>query len=141
MSIVKRNNLAFPELMNEIFKPDWFGGIENQTNHIPPVNIIETETGFELELSVPGIKKEELVIEVDNNVLTISSDVKKDEAKKEDQFRRREFSKACFKRSFTMAKSIDTEAIKADYENGILRFVLPKKEEALPKPKKTISLS
>lgn len=141
MSIVKRNSLAFPELMNEIFKPDWFGGIENQTNHIPPVNIIETETGFELELSVPGIKKEELVIEVDNNILTISSDVKTDEVKNEVQFRRREFSKATFKRSFTMAKSIDVEAIKADYENGILKFVLPKKEEALPKPKKTISLS
>lgn len=141
MSIVKRNSLAFPELMNEIFKPDWFGGIENQTNHIPPVNIIETETGFELELSVPGIKKEELVIEVDNNILTISSDVKIDEVKSEGQFRRREFSKATFKRSFTMAKSIDVEVIKADYENGILKFVLPKKEEALPKPKKTISLS
>lgn len=141
MSVVKRNSLAFPELMNEIFKPDWFGGIENQTNHIPPANIIETETGFELELSVPGIKKEELVIEVDNSTLTISSDVKTDEVKKEGQFRRREFSKATFKRSFTMAKSIDIEAIKADYENGILKFELPKKEEALPKPKKTISLS
>lgn len=141
MSIVKRNSLAFPELMNEIFKPDWFGGIENQTNHIPPVNIIETETGFELELSVPGIKKEELVIEVDNNILTISSVVKTDEVKIEGQFRRREFSKPAFNRSFTMAKSIDVEAIKADYENGILKFLLPKKEEALPKPKKTISLS
>lgn len=141
MSVVKRNSLAFPELMNEIFKPDWFGGIENQTNNIPPVNIIETETGFELELSVPGIKKEELVIEVDNSILTISSDAKTDEVKNEGQFRRREFSKSAFKRSFTMAKSIDVEAIKADYENGILKFVLPKKEEALPKPKKTISLS
>lgn len=141
MSIVKRNSLAFPELMNEILNPDWFGGIENQKNQNPPVNIIETETDFELELSVPGIKKEAILIEVDNSILTISSGVKTDEVKKEGQFRRREFTKASFKRSFTISKSINIEAINADYENGILKFVLPKKEEALPKPKKTISLS
>lgn len=141
MNTAKRIGLAFPELMNEIFKPDWFGGIENASNYVPPVNIKETETGFELELAIPGYKKEELVIEVENYTLTISADLNTSEEKTETEFSRQEFSKAPFKRSFTLAKSIDLDTIKANHEDGILKFHLPKKEEALPKPKKTITLS
>lgn len=141
MSIVKRNGLAFPELINEIFKPDWFGGIENYSRHTPPVNIIDTETGFELELAIPGVKKEEISIEIDNGILTISSEEKIDKVENETTYLKREFSNASFKRVFTLAKSIDSEAIKAEYVDGILTFVLPKKEEALPKPKRAITLS
>ena len=57
MNIVKRSNVLFPTLMNEFFKPDWFGGLENFQATLPPVNIKENETGFELELAIPGKKK------------------------------------------------------------------------------------
>ena len=84
MSIVKRNNLVFPALMNEIFKPDWFGGMENLSNNVPAVNIKENEKDFELELAVPGREKSDFNIEIDDNVLTVSSEVKKeDEISKE----------------------------------------------------------
>lgn len=141
MSLVKRNNLVFPALMNEIFKPDWFGGLENSHTVLPPVNIKETETNFALALSVPGGNKEDFKIEIEKDILTVSTEVKAEEVKKESEYTRREFAFKSFKRSFTLPNTIDVENIKANYENGILSFELPKKAEALPKPKRVIELS
>ena len=140
MSITKRNNLVFPALMNEIFKPDWFGGLETAGHNLPPVNIKENEADFELQLSVPGRGKEDFNIEIDADVLTVSTEVKTEEVQKEENFTRREFSFKSFRRAFTLPNTIDAENIKANYENGILSFVLPKKAEALPKPKIQIEL-
>jgi HSP20 family protein len=140
MSIVKRNNLVFPSLMDEILKPDWFGGLENYKGTLPPVNIQETETGFELELSVPGRKKEDFNVEIDEHILTITSETKKAEEVKEENYTRKEFSYSSFKRAFTLPETVNEEGIKASYENGILSFAIPKKEEALPKPKRFIEI-
>lgn len=141
MNTIRRNSLVLPSLMNEIFKPDWFGGTENGNNHLPAVNIKENEKDFELELAVPGRKKEDFNIEVDKDVLTISSEVKHEDEVKEENYTRREFGFSSFKRAFTLPETIDSDKIKADYKNGLLKFVLPKKEEALPKPKRMIELS
>lgn len=141
MSIIKRNEILLPSLMNEIFKPDWFGGMDNYNTNVPAVNIKESETDFELELAVPGRKKEDFQIEVNDNVLTISTEVNSEENVENENFTRREFSFASFKRAFTMPETINEDKIKATYENGILKFNLPKKEEALPKPKRMIELS
>ncbi len=141
MSLIKRNDVLFPSFMNEIFKPDWFGGMENFNAAVPAVNIKENETGFELELSAPGRKKEDFNIEIDDNLLTISSETKSENETKEENYTRREFGYTSFKRSFTLPESVDEEKIGASYENGILKFTLPKKEEALPKPKRLIELS
>lgn len=140
MSIVKRNNLVFPALMNEIFKPDWFGGMENLSNNVPAVNIKENEKDFELELAVPGRKKEDFNIEVDDNVMTVSSEVKNENEITEENFTRKEFGFTSFKRAFTLPETIDEDKIKASYEDGILKFTLPKRKEALPKPKRLIEL-
>ncbi len=141
MSIVKRNNLIFPTLMNEIFKPDWFGGIENFTNVFPAVNIRENEKDFELELAAPGRNKENFNIEIDHEVLTVSYEVKEVESEKEKNYTRREFTYSTFKRSFTLPETVDSERIDAKYVDGVLKLTLPKKEEALPKPKRLIDLS
>jgi len=140
MSIIKRNNLVFPSLMNEIFKPDWFGGIENLNSTLPAVNIKDNQKDFELELAVPGRKKEDFNIEIDNEVLTVSSELKQDAETIEENYTRREFGMSSFKRAFTLPKTIDTDNIKADYVDGLLKFTLPKKEESLPKPKRLIEL-
>lgn len=141
MSTIKKSHPLFPSLMNEIFKPDWFGGLENYSTSVPAVNIKENETDFTLELSVPGRKKEDFNIEMDHDVLTVSSEIKHEENTSEDQYTRREFSYSSFKRAFTLPDSIDSESINASYEDGILKFVLPKKEEALPKPKRRIDIA
>jgi len=140
MSIVKRNNLVFPSLMNEIFKPDWFGGMENLNASLPAVNIKDNQKDFELELVVPGRKKEDFNIEIDNDVLTISSELKQEGEVKEENYTRREFEFSSFKRAFTLPETVDTNNIKANYVDGLLRFTLPKKEESLPKPKRLIEL-
>ena len=140
MSVVRRNNLIFPSLMNEIFKPDWFGGIENMNSSVPAVNIKENEKDFELELAVPGRKKEDFNIEVDSSVLTVSAEVKSEKEVNDENFTRREFSFSSFKRAFTLPETIDEDKIKADYVDGVLSFTLPKRKEALPKPKRLIAL-
>ena len=71
MSIVRKNNLVFPALMNDIFKPDWFGGLENNESFIPAVNILDNEASFELELFVPGRKREDFNVEIDEQLMTI----------------------------------------------------------------------
>ncbi|MGB7393419.1 MAG: Hsp20/alpha crystallin family protein [Pricia sp.] len=141
MNTIRRSNLVFPSLMNEIFKPDWFGGMENNNGGLPAVNIKENETGFELELAVPGRKKEDFNIEIDKDVLTISSEIKHDKETEEENYTRKEFGFSSFKRAFSLPETIDSEKIDANYEDGLLKFVLPKKEEALPKPRRMIELS
>lgn len=141
MSITRRSNLVFPSLMNEIFKPDWFGGMENAVGNAPAVNIKENEKDFELELAVPGRKKSDFNIEIDKDVLTISSEIKHEGEVKEENYTRKEFGFTSFKRAFTLPETIDNDKIEANYEDGLLKFIFPKKEESLPKPKRMIELS
>jgi HSP20 family protein len=141
MSIVKRNNVLFPALMNDIFKPDWFGGMENTHSNVPSVNIKESETGFELELAIPGFKKDDFKVEIDDSVLTISAEMNSDKETEDSNYTRREFSISSFKRAFILPETIDEVKINANYEDGILRLSLPKKEEALPKPKRMIEIA
>jgi len=141
MSIIKRNDIMFPSLMSELLRPDWFGGMENGKRQLPAVNIKDNEKEFELELSVPGRSKEDFKIEVNENVLTVSAENKFDTTEEKENYTRREFGFTAFKRAFTLPETIDEDAIGARYENGLLKFTLPKKEEALPKPKRKIELS
>lgn len=140
MSIVKRNSVFFPSLMNDFIKPDWFGGTENWNSNLPAVNIKDNEKGFELELAVPGLKKDDFKVEVDNDILTISSEVASENKEAKDNYTRKEFSFASFKRAFTLPETVDGTKIDAAYENGVLKLTLPKKDEALPKPKRLISI-
>jgi HSP20 family protein len=129
--------------MEELFRPDWMGGTQNlNTLTVPPVNIKETEMTFEVELSAPGKKKEDFNIEIDNDLLTISSEQHTENTSGEEgKFTRREFSHSSFKRSFSLPETVKVDDIKASYDNGILRISLPKREEALPKPKRAIEIS
>ncbi|AEM69406.1 heat shock protein Hsp20 [Allomuricauda ruestringensis DSM 13258] len=140
MSIVKRNNLFFPSLMNDFMGPDWFGGTEKWNISVPAVNIKDNTEGFELELAVPGMKKDDFTVEVDNDVLTISSEMKTENEKNKDNYTRKEFSFTSFKRAFTLPETVDGSKIDAKYEDGILKLTLPKKQEALPKPKRLIEI-
>ncbi|WP_394749856.1 Hsp20/alpha crystallin family protein [Spongiimicrobium salis] len=139
MSIVKRNHTSLPFLMDEIFGPDWFGGKEARNHKKPPVNIREVDAAFELEVIVPGRKKEDFRIEVDKDILTIASEQKEIEETAK-TYTRQEFAFVSFNRAFTLPETVDTDSIEATYEAGILKVVLRKKEEALPKPKRAITI-
>ena len=93
-----------------------------------PVNVKETEKGYELEVVAPGFEKTDFKVNLDQNLLTISAE-KKDELKNENQKQiRREYSYRSFKRSFTLDEKIDATNIEASYINGVLTLNLPKKE-------------
>jgi HSP20 family protein len=123
---------------------DFFNSIPGLWNdgysciNLAPVNITESADGFNLEVSVPGINKEDIKVNIEKGLLTISYD-KKEEQKAEDvKSIRREFSHRSFKRSFTIADQINAEAIQAKYENGILKLYLPKKEQVKDTAKQVV---
>ena len=143
MNVIKRNNnVIFPSIIDEMFKPDWLGGVQNFGANVPAVNIKETDTVFRIELAAPGKKKEDFNVEVDHNVLTISSEERSETNEKDNEgkYTRKEFSYNSFRRSFTLPETVNLDTINASYEDGVLHVTLPKKEEALPKPKRLIEI-
>jgi HSP20 family protein len=107
----------------------------------PAANIIENPDSFQLDLAAPGMKKDDFKIHLENNILTVSSEVEDQKLEEGKNYTRKEFFYGSFSRSFTLPKIIDLEKIKADYEDGILRVLLPKKEEAKLEIKKEIKIS
>ncbi|ASB51145.1 heat-shock protein [Alkalitalea saponilacus] len=125
---------------NELF--DWSNRNFSTTNTtLPSVNIKDTEEAYKVEMAAPGLSKEDFKVELNQNILTISSEKKSEEEKKEgEQFTRREFSYQSFSRSFTLPDIVDADKIEARYESGVLLLSIPKKEEAKPKPAKMIEI-
>lgn len=148
MAIVKRSQNLFPgipSLFDDFFTRDlwdWrLGNFAEKGASMPAVNIRETDNEFSVEVAAPGMKKDDFKIELDNNMLTISSEREHEEERKEGEYCRREFSYSSFRRSFSLPEdAVNTEKINARYENGVLQIHLPKKEEAKPKPVRTIRI-
>lgn len=134
MTLVKVNNnlgRSFDGMMKELFNefPTTVAKtFREDVLNFPPVNIIETKDAYQVELSSPGFEKTDFVIQLDNNVLTISTEKKEEKKEDADKVIRKEFTYRGFKRSFTIDEKIDAENIAAKYENGILKLELPKKE-------------
>jgi len=108
---------------------------------LPAVNIKETNEEFILELAIPGMKKSDFIIDVENKILTIASEVKSENEEKNANYTRREFGYSSFKRTFTLPDSVASDKVKATYNDGILMVTLPKREEAKQKPPKRIEIS
>ena len=135
MTLVKFNNGH----KNHVVNP-FFSDVYNLLNdsvlsdkfavRTPAVNIAETENEFEVELAVPGLKKEDFKINLEKNVLTVSAEKKAEEVNENKKFSKREYSYSSFSRSFTLPQSADQNKIEADYTDGILKLTIAKKEEA-----------
>lgn len=102
-------------------------------NFIPPVNIFEDEQTINIEAEVPGVQEKELDISLENNVLTISGERKMENEEKKENFHRIERSYGRFTRSFTLPPTVDTDNVNAEFNNGVLKITLNKREEAKPK--------
>jgi len=132
----KFKNDPFQTLFNELFNEDFKTGHSGK----PKVNILDAENEIELFLAAPGLKKENFNIDLDDNLLTISTSIEKKEDEKAVKFTRKEFDFSTFKRTFTLPETVNAAEIKANYEDGILKLTLPKLEEA-KKLKKVIEIS
>ena len=141
MSLIRFSN-RMPRLFDHFLDNDlidWSNRNFSETDTtLPAVNVKEKDNGFEIEMSAPGLKKEDFNVELTNNVLTISCEKKEeDETKDEDgKYTRREFSYQSFSRSFNLPDTVDYEKIDAKYEDGILTLSIPKMEEVKPSPKR-----
>ena len=139
MRIVKyNNNNNFPSLMNEFFNEDFGLNFVNRNHSVPSVNSIENNDSFEIDLAVPGMKKDDFKIELIDKVLIISSE--NSNSIENDNMRLNEFNYSSFQRSFRIPESVELDKIKANYKNGILKIKLPKKKDSITKPNRVIEI-
>lgn len=99
----------------------------------PKVDVIETETAYEVQVAVPGLNKEDFKIEINDNYLTVSGERKLSNEKKDKNFHSIETQYGSFSRSFTLPENVDGSKINAKYNNGILELVIPKDEKKVLK--------
>ena len=121
--------------------PSLFSSNFNTGMSLPKVNIKELADAFIVEMAVPGMKKSDFDINLDNHMLSISAELKEENEDNEEGYTRREFGYSSFKRTFTLPESVDDSKINAKYNEGILNIHLPKREEAKKKPSRTIKIS
>ena len=147
MPLIKRNEnyLAWSNLFKDYFNHDWLDWTTrnfSETNTtLPSVNISESTDSYEVDMAAPGLEKKDFKVELNHEVLTISSEKKVDnETKNGKQFTRREYSYQSFRRSFTLPDTVESEKISAKYENGVLKVAIPKKAVTKTKSLKTIEI-
>jgi len=138
---VIRTRSMMPNWIEEFFGNDYFNNEAVVNSSVPSVNVIETGENFKIEVAVPGLKKEDFTIELDNKLLKISSERKdENEQKNGEKILRREFSYCSFKRVFSLPDTVEASKIEAKHENGILTVMIPKREEAKLQPVKQINI-
>jgi HSP20 family protein len=148
-TLVRQNATLFPSLpslLEDFFNRDWADSSLANGNYsatLPGVNVQETNEEYLIDVAAPGMKRDEFKVELDNNVLTISSQ-REESYKEQDQARnytRREFNYQSFQRSFTLPENkVVGEKISARYTDGILHITIPKKDDAKVKPVKQITV-
>ena len=151
-SMVKKTNgslfPAIPFLMDDFFGRNWLdstlGDWRTIGSTLPAVNVRETNDDYTIEVAAPGMKRDDFKVELDNNVLTISSQMENrhEENDQEGNYTRREFSYQSFQRSFSLPQNkVKGDEITARYVDGVLHVSVPKTDEAKTKPAKQITVA
>ena len=133
-----------PNLFDEFFGngtlSNFFNGYSSNVS-VPSVNVIEGDDEYKIEVAAPGLTKKDFKIDLENNVLVISSEKKNEKEEKDENYVRKEFGYSAFRRCFSLPTEVDADHIKATHKDGILNIVLPKKEEAKIKGPRNIAIS
>jgi HSP20 family protein len=108
---------------------------------LPPVNIVDKAGEFDVEIAVPGMKKDDFHVTCENGYLTIRAEREEKKEEKEKNYTRREYNYSSFERSFSLPETVKADQVKAKYEDGVLKISIPKKEEAKAKPKLEVKVS
>ncbi len=119
--------------LNNEFGKGYYGEATGEETWSPKVDIYETDGSFVLNAELPGLKKEEIKIDLNDNTLTLKGEKKFEEKVEKESYVRVESSYGSFARSFTLSDNVNTENITANYKDGVLEVTLPKKEEVKPK--------
>jgi HSP20 family protein len=129
---------ALQDRMNRLFEDagrGWRGNEEPAatTTWSPAVDIFETEGEIVVKAELPGMERNDITLHLEKNVLTLKGERKFEKETKDDNYHRIERSYGNFSRAFSIPGTVDEEKIRADYKDGVLKIVLPKKEQAKPK--------
>jgi len=140
--LARINRSYVPAYWDDFFNDRFFNQLNSKNGNLnsPAVNISEDDKGYTIEVAAPGIARKDFNIEIENDVLTISTEHKESKEEKKQNFLRREFNYRSFKRSFELPETVDQGEIKASHEAGILTLSLPKKEEVLQKAPRQIEV-
>ena len=140
--LARINRNYVPAYWDDFFNDRVFNGFNNSNCNTtsPAVNIEEGDKEFRIEVAVPGLSRKDFRIEVEEDVLTISSEEKQKKEDKQRNYTRREFSYHSFKRSFQLPETVDQDQIQASHEAGVLNITLPKKDEVVQKAPKQIEV-
>jgi len=151
--LVKRNGNLFPSLVTDLLDTERFFDTDlldlesdllfpsTSRSIIPSANITERDKDYLIELAAPGLSKKDFKVELENHTLSISSEKEEKHEEEENGISRKEFSYNSFCRSFRLPENSKADKIEAEYENGVLKIEIPKKEITVSKPKKEITVS
>ena len=146
MNPLMRTSNNLPSLIENFFGRDMndlFNTSVSTFNNVPAVNVAEHEDGFRIEVAAPGMKREDFKLNLNHNNLTISGsqeNSREESGKPDRKYTRREFNYSSFQRTFTLPTSVDVDAIRASYTDGLLNIEVPKREEAKVKPPRQIEI-
>ena len=132
LPLLNRSNRNVPNLLDDFFGRNFWNEVfdKPEWSTSPSVNVYENKEDFEIEVAAPGLDKKDFHIDLKDNVLTVSSEKKEENERKEgNKVVFSEFNYTSFSRSFRVPESIDANKIKASHKNGILKISLPKREE------------
>jgi HSP20 family protein len=138
-----KTRTSLPGFVEEYFNGDFlprFFDVEN-THSVPAVNISESKDEYRIDVAAPGLNKEDFRINIDKNVLTVSSEKEEKHEENDEKIMRKEFSYYSFKRCFSLPETVNADKIRANQKDGILQIVVPKREEAKEKPAREIKIS
>jgi len=122
---------------DDFFNEDFF----DEDSLMPAMNVKEHDKDFEIEFAAPGFSKKDFEVTIDDNILHVCGEKRKEEEEKEEGYTRKEFSYNSFKRSLKLPNTVNAnQDVKAMYKNGILKLNLLKKEEVKEQPKKVIEV-
>lgn len=140
--LARINKNYSPAYWDDFFNDRAFNKFNNAqcNNTSPAVNVLEEDKEFKIEVAIPGLSRNDFRIEVEDDVLTISSEQKENKEDKKPNYTRREFSYHNFKRSFQLPDTIDQDQIQANHDVGVLSITLPKKDEVVQKAPKKIEV-
>ena len=128
---------TLPDRMNRLFDDAGRGWRSDEpaatTSWSPSVDIFETEGEIVVKAELPGMDRKDITLHLESNVLTLRGERKFEKETKDENYHRIERSYGNFSRSFSIPATVDEEKIRADYKDGVLKIILPKKEQAKPK--------
>lgn len=122
-------------MISDLFDDDWLKSRLTNGDWSPAVNVIDNEDSYEVELAVPGLKKDDFSASIENGVLTITAKSEKESEEKKKNYTRKEFSSRSFTRSFTLPDNVKEEDVEAKYTDGVLKVKLAKTEKVAPSKK------